>query len=351
MRARAVVAAAVLTLTGCTTSQQSGSPDSPIPTRAVTAGPTAPSASARPSAQPTPSRASASTPTPSTSTTPRPSASTSRQPAARFDSRAAIRDVQHLAGDIGPREATSRAYARAADFVEERLSDLGYLVRRSSVGVPAGDSWGTPVKKGRSVNVIAEPLGFDPGEPYVVIGAHLDTVAVSPGAEDNASGVAVLLELARLAARRPPGIPVQLIAFGAEEPRGSGDARHHFGSQQHVGDLTRAQRRAIRAMVSLDRVGVQAGYVPVCRGGGAGSDLRAELRAAARRVDVRTRACGNRSSDHWSFEKADIPAVRLGSIPYAGYHSRGDVVSVVDRGQLDKVGRLMWSWLQRVDQG
>ncbi len=260
-----------------------------------------------------------------------------------------MRDVEHLAEDIGPREATSRSYARAADYVQERFEDLGYRVRRSSVSVPAGDSWGTPVKKGRSVNVIAEPRGFDPEERHVVIGAHLDTVAVSPGAEDNASGVAVLLELARLAAERPPGLPVQFVAFGAEEPRGSGDARHHFGSQQHVADLSREQRGAVRAMVSLDRVGVDAGYVPVCRGGPAGSDLRAELRAAARRVDVRTRACVNRSSDHWSYEKAGIPAARLGSIPYAGYHSRQDVVSVVDRDQLDKVGRLMWSWLQRLD--
>jgi Zn-dependent M28 family amino/carboxypeptidase len=161
--------------------------------------------------------------------------------------------------------------------------------------------------------------------------------------------VAVLLELARIAAQQRPAIPVQLIAFGAEEPRGSGDSRHHFGSQQHVADLSRAQRRSVRAMVSLDRVGVEARFVPVCRGGSAGSDLRAELRAAARRVDISTRACVNRSSDHWSYEKADIPAVRLGSTPYAGYHSRRDVVSVVDRGQLDKVGRLMWAWLQRLD--
>ena len=40
-----------------------------------------------------------------------------------------------------------------------------------------------------------------------------------------------------------------------------------------------------------------------------------------------------------------MPAVRLGSVPYAGYHSRGDVPSVVSRRQLDRVGRLMWAWL------
>ena len=102
-------------------------------------------------------------------------------------------------------------------------------------------------------------------------------------------------------------------------------------------------------MVSLDRVGVEADYVPVCRAGSNGSDLRADLRSAARRAKVETRPCVNRSSDHWSYEKAGIPAVRLGSIPYAGYHSRRDVVSAVDRGQLNRTGKLMWSWLQRPD--
>ena len=64
--------------------------------------------------------------------------------------------------------------------------------------MPAGTSWGVPVRAGRSVNLIAERPGFDRTAPHVVIGAHLDTVPQAPGAEDNASGVAVLLELAAL---------------------------------------------------------------------------------------------------------------------------------------------------------
>ena len=59
--------------------------------------------------------------------------------------------------------------------------------------------------------------------------------------------------------------------------------------------------------------------------------------------DITTRACENRSSDHWSYEKAGMPAVRIGSVPYAGYHSRRDVPSVVSRVQLDRVGRLLWA--------
>jgi Zn-dependent M28 family amino/carboxypeptidase len=64
-----------------------------------------------------------------------------------------------------------------------------------------------------------------------MVGAQLDTVPQAPGAEDNASGVSVLIEAARLAAQRPTRLPVMFVAFAAEEPRGDGEAWHHFGSR------------------------------------------------------------------------------------------------------------------------
>ncbi len=262
-----------------------------------------------------------------------------------MNARAALRDIVHLADDIGPREATSNNFADAATFVQSRFERLGYDVRRTRVRVPSGISWGTPVPRGTSLNVIAEPEGFNANEPHVVVGAHLDTVPVAPGAEDNASGVAVMLQLAAMVSRQPAALPVQFIAFGAEEPRGSGDGLHHFGSRQFVADLSRSERRAIQAMVSLDRVGVRAGYVPVCTASDRGNRLRDAIRAAARQAEIPTRGCTNFASDHWSFAKAGIPAVRLGSIPYAGYHSRGDIPRVVNRRQLDRVGRTVWAWL------
>jgi hypothetical protein len=312
-----------------------------------TAEPPQSTPSSVPSPQPTRTPISIS---PSSSTpSPRVTAPPNRTPTPAeptMDAGAALRDVRRLASDIGPREATSDNYFKAVDLVEARFSRLGYQVRRTAVRVPAGNSWGTSVPAGRSANVIAQPKGFDPTEPHVVVGAHLDTIPVAPGAEDNASGIAVMLELARMTAQRPAALPVRFIAFGAEEPRGPGDALHHFGSRQHVAGLSAAERRAVRAMVSLDRVGVRASYVPVCSADRSGDQLRRAIRGAARRVDITTRPCTNITSDHWSYTKAGIPGVRLGSIPYAGYHSRGDVPSVVDRRQLDRVGRVVWAWLQ-----
>lgn len=306
--------------------------------------------SPEPSPQPTPSRTDSGSPSPA----PSPSAiavpnttvsPTSRPVAAEFDVRNVVDVIEHLAVRIGPREAASPAFDQAVEYVSAELRSFGYEISTVPVPVPAGDSWGVPVDGGESANVIADTPNVNPNQPHVVIGAHLDTVAVAPGAEDNASGVAVLLELARMAAVEPPEVPVRFIAFGAEEPRGEGDDLHHFGSQQYVAGLSSAQRDAITAMVALDRVGVRAAEVPVCTGGTGTVDVRDALIEAAGRIDVPVQSCEDRASDHWSFEKADIPSARLGSVPYAAYHSAEDLPNVVDSGELERVGTIVWEWL------
>lgn len=313
------------------------------------AAPTAPGSTA--TSAPTPTQPSTASPgaTPIDRPSQRPTASpTGRnadQALLRFRAARAMRTVTVLAGRIGPREATSPAFRRAAALVERRLADLGYRVRRQRFPVPAGTSWGIPVESGTSVNVIATPAGFTASRPHRLVGAHLDTVPQAPGAEDNASGVAVLLDLARLAAEGAPRVPTVFVAFGAEEPRGEGDALHHFGSQAYARRMSADQRAALRHMLALDRVGVGA-TVPVCNGGLAPQSLVRALRAAAQRAGVPTSSCGdNRSSDYWSFEKVGVSAARLGSTPYAEYHSAADLPRVVSRAQLGRTGRLAWEWL------
>lgn len=279
---------------------------------------------------------------------PRPSPSVTASPPEpatdRFRASAAMADVRLLAGRIGPRLTTAPAFRRAGRVVERRFADLGYDVQRTSFPVPAGDSWGVPVAAGRSFNVVASPPEFDEAEPHRIVGAHLDTVAVAPGAEDNASGVGVLLELARLAAAEDPQLPTVFVAFGGEEPRGPGEALHHFGSRHYVRTMSTAQRDSLAAMVSLDRVGVGSS-VPVCTGPLSSPDVQDELIALARSLRIRAHRCELTTSDHWSFEQAGFTVARLGSTPYAGYHSEADRPRVVDSRQLQRVGLLTRAWL------
>lgn len=274
-----------------------------------------------------------------------PSATPSPAAPVRFDATAAMDVIEQLAAGIGPREASSPAFLAAADLVASRLTDLGYEARRQSVPVPAGNSWGVPVPSGTTQNIIATSPGFSSQAPHRLIGAHLDTVPQAPGAEDNASGVGVLMELARMAAQQPPVVPVVFVWFGGEEPRGQGDALHHFGSQHLVATMDQSQRNALIGMLSLDRVGVGAEQVPVCYGGLGSSAVREQLVAAGGRLGIPVNRCENRASDHWSFEKAAVPAARLGSIPYSAYHSEADLPNVVDPAQLDRVGRIAAEWM------
>ena len=83
--------------------------------------------------------------------------------------------------------------------------------------------------------------------PPIVIGAHYDTVPGSPGADDNATGVAVLLELAREIASGPLKYPVQLVAFDMEE-------YGYLGSSHHAAKY-KQQQKSIRLMISLEMLG------------------------------------------------------------------------------------------------
>jgi Zn-dependent M28 family amino/carboxypeptidase len=221
---------------------------------------------------------------------------------------------------------------------------LGYDVHRQRLSVPAGVSWGIRVRSGRTENVIATPPGFDRGRPHVVVGAHLDTVPQAPGAVDNASGVALVLEAARMAAAQPPPVPVMFVAFAAEEPRGPGDNRHHFGSRAFVAAMGAAQRKALIGAISIDSVGV-ARRVPVCTGGRGPRTLADAVLARAVAAGIPAVRCANRTGDHWSFERAGLTGVRIGqagTAVYAEYHSAADRPAIVDRVALDRAGRLLW---------
>ncbi|MEZ4416303.1 MAG: M28 family peptidase [Gemmatimonadota bacterium] len=94
--------------------------------------------------------------------------------------------------------------------------------------------------------MVAEIPGTDAGAPRVVIAAHYDTVAGSPGADDNASGVAGVLECARLLAGRRPRATVELVAFDLEE---SQRTTYRVGSRHHAREARRAGVRYAGALV------------------------------------------------------------------------------------------------------
>jgi Zn-dependent M28 family amino/carboxypeptidase len=103
-----------------------------------------------------------------------------------------------------------------------------------------------PLAKGGKLEQLPQAKGGKPQQP-ILIGAHYDTVPGTPGADDNGTGVAVLLELARAIALQPLKYPVTLVAFDMEE---SG----YFGSKDYA-DKLKAQKQSLRLMISLEMLG------------------------------------------------------------------------------------------------
>jgi Peptidase family M28 len=161
-------------------------------------------------------------------------------------------DLQRLAGQlrvhvdaVGAREHNLWAPAElenAARYIERELESAGYAVRRE-----AYPSRGTPVR-----NLVVEVAGASrPGE-IVVVGAHYDSVLGAPGANDNGSGVAAVLELAHAFRGWQPARTWRLVAFVNEEPPFFRTGE--MGSQIHAAGA-RARDERIVAMYSIETIG------------------------------------------------------------------------------------------------
>lgn len=175
----------------------------------------------------------------------------------------------------------------------------------------------TVVGQRTAQNVIGIKPGTKTPNEIVVVGAHADSVKVSPGANDNGSGVAAVLETARLLAHVPTARTIHFIAFGAEEDG-------LIGSHFYI--LSRAQ--TVVGMVNMDMVGKGAGLLV----GNEGSDVSAVDLAEriARRLGLQVRRFKLGQSDHVSFEQAGVPAVFITTGDDDAIHTPGDVVDRLD---------------------
>lgn len=151
--------------------------------------------------------------------------------------------VNTLAVTIGPRSHQDRANLdAAARFISERLALSGYDV--TAQPYQAGE---LPVR-----NIVAERRGIEEPDRVIVVGAHYDSVVGSPGADDNASGVAVLLEVARLHATTRFRKTVRFVGFTLEEPPFF--RSRHMGSRVYARTL-RERGEQVEAMLCLESVG------------------------------------------------------------------------------------------------
>lgn len=269
---------------------------------------------------------------------------------ARADPLELRRHVEFLCAETWPRNSDHPAVlAEAAAYIAAELMRHGGRVELQ------------PFQLGRSsyANVAAS---FGPADgPAFVIGAHYDVFGEHPGADDNASGVAGLIELGRLLGRHPPPLRVDLVAFTLEEPPFFGTA--DMGSAHHARFLRRSGREVL-GMISLEMIGYFAeeqcwgsailGALYPTRGDfvmvvGRWRDRalaryvkRAMLGAGALRVRSSStpRLSGMDASDHRSYWDSGFDAVMITDTAYLrnpGYHTDEDRPDTLDFEKLAAV--------------
>ncbi len=150
--------------------------------------------------------------------------------------------VWQLAEEIGERHyGVPKSYSKAVEYISEAFKKNGLTPYLEEFG-----------DKSQYRNIIAEHYGTTLPDEVIVIGAHYDTVWITPGADDNASGIALMLELARLLKQKQLDRSVRFIAFANEEyPHYMRDS---MGSLFHAKRAYERQEK-IKLMISLEMLG------------------------------------------------------------------------------------------------
>jgi aminopeptidase YwaD len=230
----------------------------------------------------------------------------------------------------GPRVAGSSSEAAAVQaFAADAATITGSLPSLESVPLPGG---------GMSRNVWASEVGR--GDRVLLLGAHLDTVEGSPGADDNGSGLVVLLELLRrLVAEPPSGLRVAVVAFGAEEVlAGMAPDNHHFGSRLAAERLGN-EGMLPDWMISVDMVGVGDRLMAVSYED-TDPSLAVEIAGAAEAVGVPVTTLSRGDiSDHEAFARAGVPAAFVWRPDNPAWHTPDDT-TVVDAALLENLAVL-----------
>jgi peptidase M28-like protein len=264
-------------------------------------------------------------------------------------------DVKKLAEEIGVRNLHN--YARlneAAAYIDDALTVAGYRVERQTYRVRGRDC----------SNLIAECGGSDKANQIIIVGGHYDSVIGSPGANDNATGAAAALALAKLFAHRQPSRTIRFVLFVNEEPP--------WFQTESMGSLVYARRCKERgedllAMYSLETIGYFSdekesqkyppplnllypstgnfiGFVGNTESGPLVSwsidSFRRHANFPSEGAAVPAQITGAGWSDHWSFWQVGYRALMVtdtAPFRYPHYHKKTDTLDKIDFERMARV--------------
>jgi hypothetical protein len=266
------------------------------------------------------------------------------------------RDVEKLAGEIGERNFLYyKELMAAADFLDASFAQAGYKVQRQ----------GYTVNNQTYYNLEVEIPGTQRADEIVVIGGHYDSVSGSPGANDNGTGAAATLELARLFAGKKPSRTLRFVEFVNEEPP--------FFFSEGMGSLVYASRCKQRsenvvAMLSLETIGyysdkigsqryplpqlssiypLQGNFISFVGNVDSGTLVRDAIASFRRHTKFPSEGTalpneitGVSWSDQWSFWQQGYPGIMVtdtAPFRYPYYHTANDTPDKVNYDRLARV--------------
>jgi glutaminyl-peptide cyclotransferase len=262
-----------------------------------------------------------------------------------FQAERAFQDILYQTS-LGPRISGSPAHQQVRKWISEQLELAGWQVEEQKT-----------VQNGMPVRNLIASRGKE--TPYILLGAHYDSRLLAdqdpdqalrdqpvPGANDGASGVAVLLELARSLPADLP-VDVRLVFFDAEDNGGIGNWDWILGSRAFVREL---QERP-QAVIIIDMIGdadLQLYYEK-----NSDEALRKAIWDKAEQLGYGSAFIPEEKfsmlDDHTPFIEAGIPAVDIIDFDYPYWHTTLDTADKVSQESLAAVGETLTSWLSGLD--
>lgn len=249
------------------------------------------------------------------------------------------------------------ALETAAAYIEAELRKSGYAPIRQEFETDGCDV--------RNIEALIPAAQAAPNTPSLVIGAHYDSAGIAPGANDNGTGTAAVLELARLLAGfRPASTNIRLVLFVNEEPPYF--RTRHMGSVRYA-DMLKERNETVAGMMSLETLGcfsdapgsqsyptplkglfpTTANFIAFVGLPGSRQFLHRALRSFRSHTAFPTigglapdAVSGVGLSDHWSFSGLGYPAIMITDTAvyrYPHYHRPSDTPDKVDYEKLARV--------------
>lgn len=163
----------------------------------------------------------------------------------------------------------------------------------------------------------------------IVICCHYDSFYEAPGANDNASGVASVLELAK---KHQNNKKLQFIMFDAEE-------WNKYGSYSYVKSLNKNQLKSIKLLINIDSTGSKIGKPYIIASKKFNKLIKRALKSSKEKAEILNKL--RPPFDFWPFAKKSVGIIHFGSSPYNHFHKPSDTYDKLSEGNIKKVVKII----------